>query len=128
MGADPSSNAPLASMAPMKAMGMMKAMRAMKARGAAMTKGALAEALASQVDLKKSVCGKVIGTLADLGAGGVKSTGIFTLTEHLSFCPIGAQVACSPWGCPLSRSKFERTPVASRTRLYSHTSRVSPTI
>merc|ERR1740129_1426252 len=36
----------------------MKAMRAMKARGAAMTKGALAEALATQMDLKKSVCGK----------------------------------------------------------------------
>merc|ERR1711930_32259 len=57
----------------------MKAMRAMKARGAAMTKGALAEALATQMDLKKSVCGKVIGTLAEIGAGEVKSTGIFTL-------------------------------------------------
>jgi len=51
----------------------------MKARGAAMTKGALAEALATQMDLKKSVCGKVIGTLAEIGAGEVKSTGIFTL-------------------------------------------------
>merc|ERR1712032_1706046 len=80
MGADPSSNAPLASMAPMKAMKAMKAMRAMKARGAAMTKGALAEALATQMDLKKLGCGKVIGTLAEIGAGEVKSTGIFTLT------------------------------------------------
>merc|ERR1712222_195498 len=32
-----------------------------------------------QMDLKKSVCGKVIGTLAEIGAGEVKSTGIFTL-------------------------------------------------
>merc|ERR1712039_886171 len=62
-----------------KAMKAMKAMRAMKASGAAMTKGALAEALATQMDLKKSVCGKVIGTLAEIGAGEVKSTGIFTL-------------------------------------------------
>merc|ERR1712032_1425345 len=31
------------------------------------------------MDLKKSVCGKVIGTLAEIGAGEVKSTGIFTL-------------------------------------------------
>merc|ERR1711933_606835 len=57
----------------------MKAMRAMKAGGAAMSKGALAEALATQMDLKKSVCGKVIGSLAEIGAGEVKSTGIFTL-------------------------------------------------
>merc|ERR1740123_2156545 len=54
-------------------------MKAMKAHGAAMTKGALAEALATQMDLKKSVCGKVIGTLAEIGAGEVKSTGIFIL-------------------------------------------------
>merc|ERR1712032_16514 len=47
----------------------MKAMRAMKAGGAAMSKGALAEALATQMDLKKSVCGKVIGSLAEIGAG-----------------------------------------------------------
>merc|ERR1711971_1041002 len=79
MGADPFSSAREASMAPMKAMKAMKAMRAMKASGAAMSKGALAEALATQMDLKKSVCGKVIGTLAEIGAGEVKSTGIFTL-------------------------------------------------
>merc|ERR1712222_119188 len=74
--ADPFSSAREASMAPMKA---MKAMRAMKASGAAMSKGALAEALATQMDLKKSACGKVIGSLAEIGAGEVKSTGIFTL-------------------------------------------------
>ena len=54
----------------MKAMKAMKAMRAMKAGGAAMSKGALAEALATQMDLKKSVCGKVIGSLAEIGADG----------------------------------------------------------
>merc|ERR1712066_1154399 len=62
--------------APMKA---MKAMKAMKSRGGAMSKGAIAEALASQFDLKKSVCGKVVGSLAEIGAKEVKNTGIFTL-------------------------------------------------
>merc|ERR1712241_355295 len=57
----------------------MKAMKAMKARGAAMSKGALAEALATQVDVKKSVCGKLIGSLAEIGANEVKKAGIFTL-------------------------------------------------
>merc|ERR1719416_71207 len=46
----------------------------MKARGAAMSKGALAEALATQVDVKKSVCGKLIGSLAEIGANEVKKS------------------------------------------------------
>merc|ERR1712228_541946 len=57
----------------------MKAMKAMKSRTGAMSKGALAEALASQFDLKKSVCGKLIGSLAEIGGQEVKSNGIFTL-------------------------------------------------
>merc|ERR1740121_1030358 len=63
----------------MKAMKAMKAMRAMKARGAAMSKGALAEALATQVDVKKSVSGKLIGSLAEIGTAEVKKAGTFTL-------------------------------------------------
>merc|ERR1712037_554240 len=53
--------------------------KAMKSRGGAMSKGAIAEALASQFDLKKSVCGQVMGSLAEIGAKEVKNTGIFTL-------------------------------------------------
>merc|ERR1711897_51185 len=56
----------------------MKAMRAMKG-GAAMSKGALAEAIASEADLNKSVCSKLIDALADIGAKEVKSNGIFTV-------------------------------------------------
>merc|ERR1711974_117672 len=65
--------------APYSSMSPMKAMKAMKSRGGAMSKGAIAEALASQLDLKKSVCGKVINSLAEIGAKEVKSTGIFTV-------------------------------------------------
>merc|ERR1712066_96355 len=62
----------------MRAMKAMKAMRAMKA-GAPMSKGGLAEALAAKTDLKKSVCSKLIGALADVGAKEVKSKGLFTV-------------------------------------------------
>merc|ERR1711897_44925 len=62
----------------MKSMKAMKAMRAMKA-GAPMSKGGLAEALAAKTDLKKSVCSKLIGALADVGAKEVKGTGVFTV-------------------------------------------------
>merc|ERR1740123_1130304 len=62
----------------MKAMKAMKAMRAMKG-GAPMSKGGLAEAIASQTDLKKSVCSKLIAALADIGAKEVKSKGLFTV-------------------------------------------------
>merc|ERR1712032_1715194 len=58
--------------------GGMKAMRAMKG-GPAMTKGALAEKLASEVDLNKSVCSKLIDALADIGGKEVKSNGLFTV-------------------------------------------------
>merc|ERR1712203_124868 len=56
-------------MAPMKSMGTAKAM----------TKGALAEALATESKLKKSVCAKIIGSLADIATKEVAKTGIFTL-------------------------------------------------
>merc|ERR1719382_517158 len=45
----------------------------------AMTKGALAEALATESELKKSVCAKIIGSLADIATKEVVKTGIFTL-------------------------------------------------
>merc|ERR1711920_1040501 len=66
-----------------KATGAMKAMKAMKAKarksGAPMSKGGLAEALAAQHDLKKSVCSKLLAALADIGTKEVKSNGLFTV-------------------------------------------------
>merc|ERR1712187_513254 len=45
----------------------------------AMTKGAIAEALATECELKKSVCSKMINSLAEVATKEVKSTGVFTL-------------------------------------------------
>merc|ERR1711941_71797 len=55
-------------MAPMKA-----------TTGKAMTKGALAEALATEHEVKKAVCAKMIGTICDIATKEVAKTGIFTL-------------------------------------------------
>merc|ERR1712224_825579 len=54
-------------------------MAPMKTTAKAMTKGALAEALATESELKKSVCAKIIGSLADIATKEVAKTGIFTL-------------------------------------------------
>merc|ERR1712039_670931 len=45
----------------------------------AMTKGAIAEALAAECELKKSVCAKMINSLAEVATKEVKSNGVFTL-------------------------------------------------
>merc|ERR1712087_667859 len=45
----------------------------------AMGKGAIAEALANECELKKSVCMKVIGNLAEIASQEVSKTGIFTV-------------------------------------------------
>merc|ERR1711924_330608 len=45
----------------------------------AMAKGAIAEALANECELKKSVCMKVIGSLAEIASKEVSKTGIFTV-------------------------------------------------
>merc|ERR1740138_1366296 len=52
-----------------------KAMKTAKA----MTKGALAEALATESELKKTVCVKLIGSLAEIATKEVVKSGIFTL-------------------------------------------------
>merc|ERR550514_633353 len=55
-------------------------MAPMKATAKAMTKGALAEALASELpELKKGVCAKLIGSLAEIATKEVVKSGIFTL-------------------------------------------------
>jgi hypothetical protein len=59
----------------MKAMKTMKAMKAMKA----MTKGALADAVASECELKKGQVVKVLDAIAGVAAAEVKKTGIFTI-------------------------------------------------
>merc|ERR1712073_8050 len=50
-----------------------------KAGAAAMTKGALAEALATKAELKRSVVTKLLGNLAEVGAAEVKKSGVFTV-------------------------------------------------
>merc|ERR1712182_24018 len=54
-------------------------MAPMKSTAKAMTKGALAEALATECELKKTVCAKLIGSLCDIATKEVVKSGIFTL-------------------------------------------------
>merc|ERR1711879_432791 len=57
----------------------MAPMKAMKAGGKAMTKGALADAVATKCELKKSVAAKAINELVEIATAEVKKAGIFTL-------------------------------------------------
>merc|ERR1711971_18951 len=57
----------------------VRKMAPMKATAKAMTKGALAEALATECELKKGVCAKLIGSLAEIATKEVVKSGIFTL-------------------------------------------------
>merc|ERR1711994_731144 len=50
---------------------------AMKAK--AMTKGALADALATATEVKKSQCAKLLDTLATVATAQVKAAGVFTV-------------------------------------------------
>merc|ERR1712183_464576 len=45
----------------------------------AMSKGAHGDALATQCELKKAVCSKVLDTLADVATKEVKKTGVFSV-------------------------------------------------
>merc|ERR1712113_1260655 len=51
----------------------------MKAPVKAMSKGALADALATECELKKTVCSKLLDTLAGVATKEVKKTGVFTI-------------------------------------------------
>ena len=53
-------------------------MKVMKSGAKAMTKGAIADAVAMQCELKKSVAAKVIDSLTEIAAAEVKKTGIFS--------------------------------------------------
>merc|ERR1712066_359492 len=58
----------------------MKTMKtAMKTAGKLLTKGAIAEALATSCELKKSVCSKVIDSLAEIATKEVGKTGLFSI-------------------------------------------------
>merc|ERR1712056_24548 len=57
----------------------MAPMKTMKTAGKPMTKGAIAEALATSCELKKSVCSKVIDSLTEIATTEVGKTGIFSL-------------------------------------------------
>mmetsp|Transcript_115672 Transcript_115672/g.236510 ORF Transcript_115672/g.236510 Transcript_115672/m.236510 type:complete len:104 (+) Transcript_115672:100-411(+) len=54
-------------------------MAPMKATAKAMTKGALAEQLASELELKKAQCAKFIGSLGEIAAKEVSKTGVFMI-------------------------------------------------
>merc|ERR1719461_1331351 len=56
----------------------MKAMKAMKG-GPAMSKGALAEALATAMEMKKSEVSKVLDCIAEIGSKETVGTGKFTI-------------------------------------------------
>merc|ERR1711870_164369 len=60
-------------------MGALVKMAPMKKSQKAMGKGAIAEALANECELKKSVCMKVIGSLTEIASKEVPKTGIFTV-------------------------------------------------
>merc|ERR1712061_687812 len=57
----------------------MAPMKTTKTAGKPMTKGAIAEALATECELKKSVCSKVIDSLTEIATQEVGKTGIFSL-------------------------------------------------
>merc|ERR1712003_321217 len=52
---------------------------AMKTSVKSMTKGALADALATECELKKTLCAKLLNSLANVATTEVKKTGVFTL-------------------------------------------------
>ena len=58
-------------------MAPMKTMKAMSAK--AMTKGAIAEALATEFEMKKTACSKLIDSLAVIATNEVKSAGKFVI-------------------------------------------------
>merc|ERR1711974_537736 len=53
--------------------------KAMKAGAKAMTKGDIADALATECELKKTQCSKIIDSLAAIATSEVKKTGVFSI-------------------------------------------------
>merc|ERR1712070_431071 len=67
-----------------------------KAAGKAMIKGAIAEAIATEFEIKKNVAGKIVASLAELGAKEVKKSGIFTFP---GLCRIKTRVKPATKAC-----------------------------
>merc|ERR1711862_977269 len=57
----------------------MAPMKTMKTAGKPMTKGAIAEALATSCELKKSMCSKCIDSLVEIATKEVGKAGVFSL-------------------------------------------------
>merc|ERR1712050_479606 len=57
----------------------MPPMKTMKTAAKPMTKGAIADALATEFEMKKTACSKVIDSLAAIATKEVKSAGKFTI-------------------------------------------------
>merc|ERR1712087_66296 len=60
-------------------MAPMKTMKTAAKTGKPMSKGAIAEALATSCELKKSVCSKVMNSLAEIVTAELPKTGLFSL-------------------------------------------------
>merc|ERR1719159_1570375 len=73
----------------------MKSMKAMKT-GKPITKGAIAATLAAEFEIKQNVAGKIISSLAELGAQEVKKNGIFTFP---GLCRIKTRVKPATKAC-----------------------------
>merc|ERR1712013_111110 len=79
MGAQGSSEAHSTARPPPRSVLRARKMAPMNTTAKAMTKGALAEALATESELKKSVCAKIIGSLTDIATAEVAKTGLFVI-------------------------------------------------
>merc|ERR1712113_1098906 len=55
----------------------------------AATKGGIAEALSASAWMKKSVCGEILNSLAEVATQGLRSTGVFTIPRT---CEIEARM------------------------------------
>merc|ERR1719316_1109469 len=69
---------------------------AMKAGSKPITKGAIAQSIAAEFEIKQNVAGKIIASLAELGAKEVKKTGIFTFP---GLCRIKTRVKPATKAC-----------------------------
>merc|ERR1712000_751818 len=57
----------------------MKAMKAKRAAAGSLSNGAIADALATACEMKKSECSKILDALADMGSAQIKSAGKFVI-------------------------------------------------
>ena len=78
------------------AMAPMKAMKAMKAGGKPMTKGSLAEALAGETELKRSVCMKVFESIDTDHDSAVNAKFADLKRRRAEFASIGAMHPTEP--------------------------------